>query len=140
MYRWCPSHDWKEVWLCCSVKEKVPDILVKHYFLHCHALVAKTLLPNLKDVLSIYVQVVNFICGCPLHHRLFKLFCEEMRIQHQVLLFHTEVRQLSHGKILTCMAELKNKIVIFLLEYQSNFVESLYSFSVLSCRYIQSFE
>ena len=63
------------------LKTKVPDI-VKHCFLHRHALAAKTLPPNLKDVLSICVQVVNFIRGCPLHHRLFKLFCEKMANEH----------------------------------------------------------
>ena len=105
------------------LKKKVPDIIVKHYFLHRHALAAKTLPPNLKDVLSICVRVVNFIRGRPLYHRLFKLFCEEMGSEHQVLLFHTEVRWLSRGKILTRMAELKDEIAIFLREYQSNFAD-----------------
>jgi len=118
-------------------------------FLHCHVLTAKTLPANLKHVLSICVQVVNFIRGRPLqlHHRLFKLFCEEMGSEHQVLLFHTEVRWLSRGKILTRMAQLKDEIVILLREYQGNFAEkfedeSLYPFSVLSGRYFhfQSFE
>lgn len=104
------------------LKEKVPDIIVKHCFLHRHALAAKTLPPYLEDVLCICVQVVNFIRGRPLHHRLFKNFCEEMRSKHQVL-FHTEVRWLSRGKILTRMAELKDETAIFLREYQSNFEE-----------------
>ena len=69
------------------------------------------------------MQVVNFIRGRPLHHRLFKLFCEKMGNEHQVLLFHTEVRWLSRKKILTRMAKLKEEIAIFLREYQSNFVD-----------------
>ena len=81
--------------------------------------------PNLKDVLSICVRDVNFIRGRPLHHRLFKLFCENMGNEHHVLLFHTEVRWLSREKILTCMAKLKEEITIFLREYQSNFVDKL---------------
>ena len=64
------------------LKTKVPDIIVKHCFLHRHALAAKTLPPNLKDVPSICVQVVNFIRGRLLHHRLFKLFCEKMGNEH----------------------------------------------------------
>ena len=60
------------------LKTKIPDIIVKHCFLHRHALAAKTLPPNLKDVLSICVQVVNFIRGRLLHHRLFKLLYEKM--------------------------------------------------------------
>ena len=68
------------------------------------------------------MQVVNFICSGPLHHRLFKLFYEKMGNEHQVLLFYTEVRWLSREKILTRRAKLKEKITIFLREYQSNFV------------------
>ena len=78
-----------------------------------------------NDVLSICVQVVNFIRGRPLRHRLFKLFCEKMGNEHQVLLFHTEVWWLSREKILTRMAKLKEEIAIFLREYQSNFVDKL---------------
>ena len=69
------------------------------------------------------MQVVNFIRGGPLHHRLFKLFCEKMENEHQVLLFHTESRWLSREKILTSTAKLKERIAIFLREYQSNFVD-----------------
>ena len=61
---------------------KVPDIIVKHCFLHRHALAARTLPPNLKDVLSICVQIVKFIRGSLLRHRLFKLFCEKMGNEH----------------------------------------------------------
>ena len=71
------------------LKTKVPDIIVKYCFLLRHALAAKKLPPNLKDVLYMCVQVVNFIRGRPLHHKLFKLFCEKMGNEHQVLLFHT---------------------------------------------------
>ena len=68
------------------------------------------------------MEVVNCIRGRPLHHRLFKLFCEKMGNEHQVLLFHTEVQWLSREKILTRMAKLK-EIAIFLREYRSNFVD-----------------
>ena len=69
------------------------------------------------------MKVVNVIRGRPLHHRLFKLFCEKMGSEHQVFLFHAEVRWLSREKILTCMARLKEEITTFLREYQSNFVD-----------------
>ena len=69
------------------------------------------------------MEDVNFIRGRPLHHRLFKLFCEKMGNEPHVLLFHIEVPWLSRGKILTHMAKLKEEIAIFLREYQSNFVD-----------------
>ena len=62
------------------LKKKIPDIIVKHCFLHRHALTAKTLLPNLKDVLSICVQAVNFIRGRFLDHRLLKLFLRKWEV------------------------------------------------------------
>lgn len=37
----------------------------------------------------------------PLDHIVFKLFCEEIGREHQLLLFHTEVRCLSYGNIQT---------------------------------------
>ena len=106
------------------VKVRVPDLIMNHYVLHRHALAAKTLPPHLKDVLSVCVQVVNFIRGRPLNHRMFKLFCEEMGSEHVVLLFHTEVRWLSRGEILNRIAELHAEIALFLREHQNKFAEN----------------
>ncbi|KAI6659387.1 hypothetical protein LOD99_10833 [Oopsacas minuta] len=55
---------------------------------------------------------------------MFKLFCEEMGSEHVVLFFHTEVRWLSRGKILTRIAELHVEIALFLREHQNKFAES----------------
>ena len=114
MHRWSHSHDRKEVWLCCSVKDQGIISHSEALFSLPLCLAAKTLPPNLKDVLSICVQVVNFIRGRPLHHRLFKLFCEKMGNIHQIFLFHKEVWWLCREKIFTCMAGLKDEIAIFL--------------------------
>ncbi|XP_068200624.1 protein FAM200C-like [Palaemon carinicauda] len=105
------------------VKERVPDIITKHCVLHRRALAVKTLPSHFKEVLSVCVKGVNYIRGRALNHRVFKLFCEEMGSEHQVLLFHTEVRWLSRRKMLTCIAELADEIAIFLREYQSDFAE-----------------
>ncbi|XP_068205215.1 protein FAM200C-like [Palaemon carinicauda] len=100
------------------VKERVPDIITKHCVLHRHALAVKTLPSHFKEILSVCVKVVNYIWGRALNHRGFKLFCEEMGSEHQVLLFHIEVRWLSRGKMLTRIAELADEIAIFLREHQ----------------------
>ena len=55
--------------LASLLKERVPDIIVNHCVLHRHALAAKTLPPHLKEVLSICVQVVNFIRSRLLNHK-----------------------------------------------------------------------
>ncbi|XP_068240879.1 protein FAM200C-like [Palaemon carinicauda] len=62
--------------------------------------------------------------GRALKHSVFKLFCEEMGSEHQVLLFHTEVRWLSRREMLTRIAELANVIAIFLRDYQSDYAEN----------------
>ena len=53
--------------------------------------------------------------------------------EHQVLLFHVEVKWLSREKILTHMAKLKEEIAIFLREYQSNFVDKFEDEIFLFC-------
>ena len=50
------------------VKERVPDVTTKHYVLHRHALVAKTLPSLFKEFLSVCVKVVNYIRRRPLNH------------------------------------------------------------------------
>ena len=43
------------------VKKEVPHIIVTHCFLHRHALASKTLSSTLKEILSTFVKVVNFV-------------------------------------------------------------------------------
>ena len=89
------------------VKKEAPQIIVTHCFLHRHALASKTLpLPsNLQEILSTSVKVVNFIRARALNHRIFKKLCQEMGAQHEVLLYHTEVRWLSKGQVLKRLME-----------------------------------
>lgn len=107
------------------VKEEVPDIVTTHCILHRQALACKTLPPTLKSVLSTAVQVVNFIRSRALNHRLFKLFCQEVGSEHEVLLYHTEVRWLSRGRILSRLVELRVELAIFLREKESDLADKL---------------
>ena len=43
-----------------------------------------------------------------------KAFCEEVGAEHTVLLFHTEVRWLSRGRVLDRVVNLSNEIAVFL--------------------------
>ena len=82
------------------VKEVVPDVATIYCVIHRKALASKTLAESSKKVLFTVVQVVNFIRGKVLQHKLFKAFCKEVGSQHTVLSYHTEVRWLSRGRVL----------------------------------------
>ena len=62
------------------------------------------------------MKVVNMIRGRALNHRLFRSFCEEVGKEHTMLLYHTEVRWLSRGCVLSRLFELRDEIQQFLRE------------------------
>ncbi|XP_062944426.1 protein FAM200A [Cynocephalus volans] len=96
------------------------NALWNHCFIHQEALVSKEIPPNLMEVLKKAVKIVNYIKGCSLNSRLLEIFCSEIGVNHTHLLFHTEVRWLSQGKILSRVYELRNEIYTFLIEKQSH--------------------
>ena len=58
-----------------------------------------------------------------MYSRLFAILCGEMGDEYSSLLFHTEVRWLSRGKIIQCLFELREELSMFLPildEYLSN--------------------
>uniref|UniRef100_A0A3P9JCN2 DUF4371 domain-containing protein n=1 Tax=Oryzias latipes TaxID=8090 RepID=A0A3P9JCN2_ORYLA len=77
-----------------------------HCCIHREQLAVKKMPQCLKSVLDESVKIVNKFKAKPLNSRLFKAVCEEMGSEHTKLLFHPEVRWLSHGKVLTRLFEL----------------------------------
>ena len=56
------------------IREKQPELIITHCFLHREALVAKTLPADLASVLNTVVSIVNFIKTKPLKSRMFANF------------------------------------------------------------------
>ena len=97
-----------------KVLEVVPHVKFTHCIIHREALASKNLEPQLRNVLQTAIKVVNFIKSRPVNTRLFATLCQEMGSEHESLLFHTEVRWLSRGKVLTRLFELREEVRIFL--------------------------
>ena len=72
--------------------------------------------PDLNEILNEVVSVVNFIKTRPLKARLFSALCEEMEADHKAVLFHSEARWLSRGKVLSRVFELRAESRLFLEE------------------------
>uniref|UniRef100_A0A2R8PB65 Family with sequence similarity 200 member B n=1 Tax=Callithrix jacchus TaxID=9483 RepID=A0A2R8PB65_CALJA len=91
-----------------------------HCFIHREGLASREIPQNLMEVLKNAVKVVNFIKGSSLNSRLLEKFCSEIGTNHTHLLYHTKVRWLSQGKILSRVYELRNEIHFCLIEKKSH--------------------
>lgn len=95
------------------VMKVAPNVTWSHCCIHRQNLASKHLPGELKLVLDDAVKIVNFIKSRSTNSRLFKALCEEMMSHHSALLFHTEVRWLSRGKVLTRLFELRYEVQLF---------------------------
>ncbi|XP_022183319.1 zinc finger MYM-type protein 6-like [Myzus persicae] len=96
-----------------------PDILSTHCILHHEQLASKKISPELYEVLSDVIKIVNHIRHKALNSRLFESLCEEMCSQYTHLLLRAEVRWLSRGKILTRLFTLREEVKLF-FQQQNN--------------------
>ncbi|KAI4804158.1 hypothetical protein KUCAC02_025795 [Chaenocephalus aceratus] len=98
------------------IKRVAPDAQWTHCVIHREALASRQLSPDLNEIFNEVVSVVNFIKTRPLKACLFSALCEEMGAVHTAVLFHSEARWLSRGKVLTLVYELRAEIRLFLEE------------------------
>ena len=77
---------------------------------------------SLSEVLPSCIKVLNFIKTRPLYSRLFAIFCGEINDEYLSQLFHTEVRWLSPGKIFQLLFELKEELLMFLCDHNTELV------------------
>ena len=101
------------------------EMLFAHCIIHREHLASKKLSPDLKNVLTNAVKIVNAIKSRPLNSRLFQALCESMDSQHDHFLLHAEVRWLSRGRILSRLFELREETKHFLREMNSPLAEFL---------------
>ena len=102
------------------VKRENPSILVDYCAIYWYSLASKTLPASLKAVFDDVVRIVNFIKSKELNSRIFKQFCNEMGQSYEVLLYHTEVRWLSRGRVVSRVVELREPIKCFLIKKKSD--------------------
>ncbi|KAL4153935.1 hypothetical protein QTP88_001768 [Uroleucon formosanum] len=121
----CPSMIGHLTGFLALIKKENPDIIFTHCFIHREALVAKSLMPELNEVLQTVVKMVNFIKSKPLKSRLFNQLCSAMDSEHTQLLFHTEVRWLSRGRVLQRFYELREELLFFFTCEESKYADFL---------------
>ena len=101
------------------VTNVAPHVSFIHCLIHRFALAMKTVPSGLQEVLQDVVKIVNHISANATRLRLFAAFCEEVGSDYKVFLLHTEVRWLSHGKVLNGLLQLGEEATIFLEKEQS---------------------
>ncbi len=84
-----------------------------HCLIHQQALCCKVL--KWESVMKVVVSCINFIRANRLKHRQFQAFLAELESAHGDVLYHTEVRWLSRGRVLRRFYELLPEINAFLL-------------------------
>ena len=100
------------------VKQKNPAIQGTHCMIHKAALVSKTIPKRLHERMSVVIKVVNYVKSSALNTRLFSKLCKDMDADHTALLYHTQVRWLSKGNMLSRIFELREEVKLFLAAKQ----------------------
>ena len=102
------------------VKRKNPAFQGKHCMIHKAAFVSKTIPKRLHERMSVVIKVVNFVKSSALNTRLFSKLCKEMDADYTALLYHTQVRWLSKGNMLSRIFELREEVKLFLVAKQKH--------------------
>ncbi|KAG6932310.1 zinc finger BED-type containing 5 [Chelydra serpentina] len=95
------------------IQAVAPEAKSTHCCIHREALATQDMQADLKQVLDEAVKIISFVKGHPLNARLFSQLCDEMGSDYTHLLFHTELRCLSRGKVLNRLFELREELQVF---------------------------
>ena len=110
-----------------KIKNVDTDIIFTHCILHREQLAAKRLSPELHEVLSDVIKIINEIRHKALNSRLFESLCDEMGSQHKHLLLHAEVRWLSRGKVLTRLFNMRQEVKLFFQQQNNSKFQNFFS-------------
>uniref|UniRef100_A0A8C4UKQ9 SPIN-DOC-like zinc-finger domain-containing protein n=1 Tax=Falco tinnunculus TaxID=100819 RepID=A0A8C4UKQ9_FALTI len=94
-------------------KRSHPHPIAIHRIIHQQALCCKSL--KLDSGMKIVVSCVNFIRAHALNHRQFQEFLSELNVAYEDILYHTEVRWLSRGRVLKRFYDLLPQVYDFVL-------------------------
>ncbi|XP_039224610.1 protein ZBED8-like [Crotalus tigris] len=104
-----------------------PKVIGTHCMIHQQILATKTLPQELREVMKSVINCVNFVKASSLNTRLFSQLCNELDAPSNALLFHTEVRWLSKGKVLKRVFELRDELKTFFIQKERPQFEAIFS-------------
>ena len=109
------------------VLNESPKVIGTHCMIHRQVLATKTLPQEFQEVMKSVVSSVNIVNAIALNSGLFSKLCNEMDASNDVLLFHTEVRWLSRGKVLKRVFDLRDELKMFFNQKSKPQFEALFS-------------
>ena len=112
--------DWCKLWIDFPGEAKNPTIQGTHCMIQKAALVSKTTPKRLHEHMSVVIKVVNYVKSSALNTRLFSKLCKDMDANHTALSYHTQVRWLSKGNMLSRIFELREEVKLFLVAKQKH--------------------
>lgn len=107
-------------YLATDCKNMGNDIVAFHCILHQGNLCARTI--HMEHVMKAVIKVINFLRSRGLTHRQFREFLLQLDTQYGDVLYFTQVRWLSAGKMLKRVYDLRKEIIIFLKSRDENLV------------------
>lgn len=103
------------------------SLLIFQCIIHQESLPVK-FAENVIYVMKQVVKIMNFIMSNELNRRMFQEFLKELILQYGYVLYHTEVRWLSKGKVLERFFSIRHEIILFLATKEKDYPD-VYDFS-----------
>lgn len=125
----CPSMLGRNIGFVQLLKKHLENdnLLSFHCIIHQESLAVK-FGENFSCVMKQVVKIVNFIRSNELNRRTFQEFLKELISQYGDVLYHTEVRWLSKGKVLERFFSIRHEITLFLATKEKEYPD-VYDFS-----------